>query len=220
MSDQDLQEEFNPLYRVIGAVVLVALAVVFVPIILDKSELPSLMEAQRSELKSDSEATPDQTKVVVTSLAEIKRRHQGPTVVAKKPETSAENTKLAKILEKVREKAPVAESAASRGGSTEQQKKIDTKTVVKKPDVSISSAGLRKGWVVQLGTYKNKQNATRLKRRLADHGYKVRLEGAKIGQERAIRVRVGPFREKITATNMLSSINRDLGVDGVVLSLQ
>lgn len=208
MSDQDLQEEeFNPLYRVIGAVVLVALAVVFVPVILDENELPSGQQVQGSL------ETSEQDRVVVTSLNEIKGRHEQPDqAVNKKAVGKNADPKLAKVLDKVRKQAPVAEKTAVREESST--------TPVTGTKSQVKSSDLRQGWIVQLGTYKNKQNATRLKKRLAAHGYEVKLEGVKIREGQAVRVRVGPFEEKVTATNMLARINRDLGVNGVVLSLQ
>ena len=65
MADNNARPNFNPKHRIVGAIILVALVVIFVPMLLNENEPPP-------ELKGTRETPPrgaTETKVIVTPVA-------------------------------------------------------------------------------------------------------------------------------------------------------
>ena len=204
MADRDnARPEFNPKYRIVGAIVLVALLVIFVPMILDESEPPS-------ELKDDRRVparveTPD-TRVLVTPV---------PGTEIKPPE----NVESAKII-------PTPPAEARPEAETKPVESVEKPTPAKKPE---SSPALEKpaktaapankianGWSVQVGTFSNMQNALRLRDQLKGLGHTVHTHSITIGGKKFMRLRVGPFADRVKADRAQAQIRKETGVAGVV----
>jgi DedD protein len=71
---------------------------------------------------------------------------------------------------------------------------------------------------VQVGTFSNTANATRLEKMLRAQGQPVLSERVSLGGNNAVRLRVGPFRDRAAALKARERINKDVGVKGVVLA--
>ena len=77
---------------------------------------------------------------------------------------------------------------------------------------------IKYGWVVQLGTFANKNNVERIRTRLSSKGFKVRTETVRLASGPATRVQVGPYGRKAQAETMRKRIESDLGLKGSVLA--
>jgi cell division septation protein DedD len=73
-------------------------------------------------------------------------------------------------------------------------------------------------WVVQLGSFGESSNAEKLVYRLRDAGYRASALPVTSGTSTAYKVRVGPVIDRQDAVQLSTSIKRDLGLDGLVLS--
>ncbi|MBI3571584.1 MAG: SPOR domain-containing protein [Gammaproteobacteria bacterium] len=200
MADRDdARPEFNPKYRIVGAIVLVALVVIFVPMILNEREPPP-------ELKGAREASPrtatTETRVVVTTV---------PADEAK-PRESSEAAKVAPPAES--KPAPDAKPVAP----------MEKPPMVKKPEPAPEKTAkpaadkIEDGWMVQVGTFSNTQNALRLRDKLKGLGHSVHTDSVTIGGKKALRLRVGPFADRAKADKAQAQIRRETGVAGVVQS--
>jgi DedD protein len=194
--------EFNPKHRIIGAIVIVALAVIFLPMILDEREPPSEIK-KLIEIPSRSDV--GETKVVVSPVSA--------------PEVKASGDASTPAVD-----TPVAETAT--------KPELKPATPVKKPEPEPAQAPARvkssrttpehaaekitKGWVVQVGTFSNAENAAKLRDSLRSHGHPVHAESVTINGGKAVRLRVGPFREKSEAVKALAQIQKESGTEGVV----
>jgi DedD protein len=191
MADRnEARPDFNPKHRIVGAIVLVALVVIFVPMLLNEKEPPP-------ELKGAREMPPrgaTETKVIVTPVAvEEAKTRQNPEAVTTTETTSA-----------ITESAP----------------KLETKTApVEKPVKAPAVADkITQDWMVQVGTFSNIDNANHLRDKLKRHGHTVHTESVTLAGKKALRLRVGPFSDKEQAVKAQAQIRKELHVQGVVQS--
>ena len=189
MADNNARPDFNPKHRIVGAIILVALVVIFVPMLLNENEPPP-------ELKGVRETPPrvvTETKVIVTPVAvEAAKPRQNPEAVTKTETTSA---------------------------ITESVPKPETKTVpVEKPAKAPAADKITQAWVVQVGTFSNTENANHLRDKLKSHGHTVHTESVTLAGKKAQRLRVGPFSNKELAVKAQAQIRKELHVQGVVQS--
>src|SRR3972149_657179 len=201
MADRDdARPVFNPKPRIVGAIVLVALVVIFVPMILDEREPPAEPKGVR-EAPPRTEIT--ETRVVVTPV---------PADEAKPRESS----EAAKITPPPAESKPAPEAKPA--------VPAEKPAVAKKPEpapenpAQPAAAKIENGWVVQVGTFSNTQNALRLRDKLKSLGHAVHTGSVTVGGEKGLRVRVGPFADRARADKAQAQIRKETGVAGVVQS--
>ncbi|HEY6234813.1 MAG TPA: SPOR domain-containing protein [Candidatus Elarobacter sp.] len=203
MTNRDSSHNFDPKHRIIGAIVVVALAVILVPIVLNQREAPSETRAPGATVLAG-----DGNKVAVTQVPP--------------PVTAAEPMKAPAVV--APESAnPLATSASPRAPQTPSAAVVDSKskaTAQKTPVASEaqSSAIPASGWVVQVGTFSNATNARRLEQKLRAEGQPVRTERIQLDSGKAVRLRVGPFHDRAAALKAQERIQKDVGVNGVVLA--
>lgn len=193
----DDEGDFNPKHRIVGAVIVVSLAVIVLPMIL--SDEPGQPGASR--VSDISEIPQPETKVLrlaTTSLAE-----QAVTDTQVTTTTTTVETGSTKKPEK------------SNTTITAKAKQIE-QTEPKSSANETSTAS--RGWVVQVGTFSNDDNARRLRDKLKKHGFLVKLVDVKLKGEKAVRVRVGPYRQKRVAEKAQTQIRQKVGLKGVVLA--
>lgn len=206
---------YSPKHRILGAIIVVSLAVIFLPMILSDSNVPPRPGVAVSKL---GEIPQPETKVFRMPAASLESTPAPTTADAgtSQPETTASQ-------EPVVEPAPPA-SAASRPGTLEQ--KAPSKVVspprreqvasqgATKPDVS----GKTEGWILQVGTFSSDENAKRLRDRLQKDGFLVNLQNVELKGRKVVRVRVGPFRQKHVAMEARAKIEKEVGLEGVILA--
>lgn len=198
MADRDdARSEFSPKHRIVGAIVLVALVVIFVPMILSGREPPP-------ELKGVREAPPraevTETRMVVTPV---------PVENPKPPESS----EAVKVVQVPVEPRPVPETRpvlpAEKPAEAKKPEPAPVRTAAVKPE---------DGWMVQVGTFTNLQNAARLRDKLRAQGHSVHADSVTVGGKKAMRLRVGPFADRAKADKAQAQIRKETGVAGVVQS--
>jgi DedD protein len=204
--------DFNPQHRVVGAIVLVVIAIVIVPMVLKENQLTSRGVSNEVTVKEKD------AKVYVSRAEDILRAQNAKNSPPGNSKTASINTKKASIPLKSGSPAVVNKSAP---GKQAVKQEPEQKTANNKPAETIKKSTpakkITKGWVVQIGTYSDPANAKKVRASLIRHGYHVRLEKIKLSRGNATRVRVGPFSDRGKAITTLSHIGRDVGLQGVVL---
>lgn len=193
----DDEGDFNPKHRIVGAVIVVSLAVIVLPMIL--SDEPGQPAASR--VSDISEIPQPETKVLrlpTTSLAE-------------QAVTDTQVTTTTTTVETGSTKKPEKSNTTITARATQIEQ-----TEPKSSANETSTAS--RGWVVQVGTFSNDDNARRLRDKLKKHGFLVKLVDVKLKGEKAVRVRVGPYRQKRVAEKAQTQIRQKVGVEGVVLA--
>jgi DedD protein len=213
--------------RLIGAVVLIALAVIFVPVLLDGT-------GWRERRSLDAEIPPEPEFTFSRSLptmSDARRDVIPPVAPAVEPQVSGQGA------------SPDAVSVT--GGTpriSEQAKAPEDPTAgpAKKADVSATSneapgAGSttagpsektppvapghanQRGWVVQVGSFSSGKNAETLAAKLRASGYSAFIEPVGSETSRRYRVKVGPEKDKAAAMTTRTRLKSREKLSGIVV---
>ena len=187
MMDRALKE------RIIGAVVLVLVVVLVVPVFLDGS--PSSHETVSKTVPLPGQAD-QETQTVV-----LDRDRQNPVpAVSGGPQTSTATPSAAA------EQAAAATPPAPREPSPASAEPRQTAPAVSSSSTPAASAtGM---WAVQLGSFGNQQNAERLAAELRKQGFAAFLGKLPAGSGDLHRVRIGPQKDREAAEAMAARLAR------------
>jgi len=211
--------EFDPRHRIVGAIILVTLAVVVLPLILD--ERPAAFHAEPSAAVTAADAEPVKAaKIIVKKLGEDKPASATARSEAAPAPAKAETTPQAKetrvVVKKLNtDKATTPTVTASKPDSKPVAK---AETTTSTPVKTTSPAITMPHWAVQVGTFSNPGNVRRLSKQLKEHGYSLMLKDVNLKQGSAVRVRVGPYTSRASADRAQDKIRQQLGVKGVVVA--
>ncbi|MGB1949362.1 MAG: SPOR domain-containing protein [Marinobacter sp.] len=208
--------------RIIGALVLVSLAVIFVPMLFDEPhsertsssikipEEPPFPEvdapdpvmsdapAYRLEEPVDDEATAEQVRSepvdasAERTAAEPAQPEAVDQPVANSPDTEAPTEE------------PADSQADGAGGSAAEPAEY--------------TGSLDGAWVVQLGSFGSADNARNLRNKVRETGYSSHLQKIQRGDATLTRVFSGPFAEKAEAERAKKALDREFGLNSLVTS--
>ncbi|MHB8741807.1 MAG: SPOR domain-containing protein [Sulfuricaulis sp.] len=203
MADREnARPDFNPKHRIVGAIIIVAIMVIVVPMILNERQPASEAVKDISETSVGGETA--STKIVVAPVAgeesQVKPAAESAVEVTPGPPPPP---------------APIVASAPK--PETKPAAPVEKPSPVKKPKAAPIEK-ITKGWIVQVGTFSNTDNAVRLRAKLKSHGHAVRTEIVRVAGKKAMRLRVGPFHDKEYAVRAQTQIRKETGVSGAVLS--
>jgi len=206
--------------RLVGAIVLVSLAVIFVPIILegpDDEWAPrnhSMPEPPRMDYGVDMgltlppeepaepeeiPATPPQETVTATETA--------PAPAARPPEAEAAPT-------------PAPEAAAPEPVAVQEP------AAAKPPPPPPAEPPAREqatlavpptGWYIQVGSFSQRMNAEGLRDRLQAAGHATQIQAINIGKAQVYRVLVGPAKSRAIAERQNSELAQKQKLKGIVI---
>jgi len=219
--------------RLVGASVLIALAVIVLPMLLggkpegavqqsQKIELPPRPEELNFETRrfplgnnpgagetdtSDSSPTisrlPAPSATMTQPIPQVEQQSQTPGAAAAEP--TGDNTESPGVAAGAAPDQPDLESADS--------SPVAEPAVVAPSVVNNSAAPSGGRYLVQVASLGSDDNARRLMSRLQQKGFSVLLDTVSTDVGRLNRVRVGPFQQESEANSAVSRIRRD--VDGV-----
>jgi DedD protein len=174
--------------RLIGAAVLVSLAVIFIPVLIE--EQPPARSISGSNIPSSPPITHEENflseKVVEEKRAELAF---GSSV------EPASNSEIREI------------------SSEEQQSEVNESGTVSVP---VPRVGLT-SWMIQAGAFSSRENAEKLVEKLRDAGYDTHLETAEVNSLTVFRVRVGPEIDRGNADRMADKISKTFFVSAKVI---
>ena len=209
--------------RVIGALVLVSLAVIFVPMLFDEphtersskrieipeepafpavdTQPPGSDDAQPSTAyhieEPDQSASPDQ------SMGTPEQAAPTQTTSAESPQPASEPSQ------------PVSSSAGNTASEPAGSPQSSGST---SDSAAESSESLSGAWLVQLGSFGNPDNAVRLRDNVRAKGYDSYIQKVVRGDTTLTRVFSGPFAEKAEAERAKKRLDAEFGVNGLVTS--
>ena len=219
--DQGLKE------RLVGAAVLVAIAVWLIPWVLDGPE--SGAEAPESSLQLPSAEEPMPMRTQTLKLGDAPESSSGPAT-ASSATPPAEHAAAAAAPPKPAQDAGVdARGSATQGAVSEPKPEAEptrvaanlaaepAKTVPAAAPPPKPQAAASGDWTVQLGSFEDEANARRLAQRVATFGYKAEVSSSKDGTRTLYRVRVGPQATRAAADAAASAL-RVHGVEARVVA--
>ncbi|MFQ5936027.1 MAG: SPOR domain-containing protein [Acidiferrobacterales bacterium] len=216
--------DYSPKHRILGAVVIVSLAVIFLPLILSEEQTPPPAKTALSKIPAaESKVFRMPASAISKSESEsVELSSNARTLTgSKRSQVNAQKPTQQSITESQRKKAPsTSQGHASAGSQTKGEdassKRRDITTIASSKKQTDTNAQTQ-GWIVQVGTFSNKENAQRLRDRLQQDGFLVNLQNVELKGRKAVRVRVGPYRQKHVAVEARSRIEKEVGLEGVVL---
>ncbi len=209
-NNDDTGQEFNPRHRIVGAIILVSLAVIFLPMILDERKPPAPAIKQISEIPAPGANTLALNRPATAQKAEASADAPG------LPNSVPLSKPAARPLEQTALAKPRPNSTSNRDA---EEKASYRPPAEKNAAVTPLADTAEKGWFVQVGTFSNRENAKQLADKLKQDGFSVKMEDIRLATGKAVRVRVGPFLED-TAKDAQQHIEKSVGIKGVILAYQ
>ncbi|MDH5299959.1 MAG: SPOR domain-containing protein [Gammaproteobacteria bacterium] len=200
-------------HRILGTLVLVSLAVIFLPMLFSNNEdipgegefIPSPPDKLKTIIyRLDDEGVfklngqPDTTGepgAIVREVESDPATSTNPPVVAAPVETTAALTKEATTAQPL-------ETAEDSGNATPNL-----------PD------GLKR-WVAQVGSFSQEANATQLRDKIRGLGYSAYVDKREANGKTIWRVKVGPYVVEQEAQTAMQTLQKKLGVNGIVMRHQ
>ena len=178
--------------RLIGAVVLVALAVIFIPMLLSgRGDLGGSIDGSNIPPEPDFRFPPVPTAPKAPPVAAAPVVPLGDEV-----ELPVEPDKPAPAKNTVKTPVKPVPSIAEKTAPTEP--------------------GQLSGWVVQVGSFSARNNAQALRDKLREQGHASFMESIKGASGRVYRVRVGPELSKAAADKLRQRLAKESGLKGLV----
>ncbi len=213
--------------RLVGAIVLVALAVIFVPFLLEEDEIPPQRAVElekkipaqptqkfRSGLVPD-EKTATQDVIRAESQEDDFNISERLDLSEYKPQAvTGNNLKSGRIADQdQREVGEKPEKVSSPTASSKPEKESVVAATEKKQSTS------KKGWVIQVGAFGQKSNADNLYKKLNKSGMNAYIEESSKHSKKLYHVRVGPFSSKSKAQQDRGKAAKVSGLNVRVLNL-
>jgi DedD protein len=188
--------------RLVGAVVLVSLAVIFIPMLLDSGEQGGMpMFGSNIPKKPDYQFEP-----LDIPLEPVKPIESDKPLLVDKPESAPAPKPNAK---------PVAEPAVQPAPSKAEEKPLVVKAEpTNKADTPPKDAT---AWVVQVGSFSNSANALKLRDKLRAKGFAAFVEKLEGEGDTVYRVRVGPELKREIAESTRDKLQNEMKLKGIVM---
>jgi DedD protein len=200
------------LERMVGAVVLVLLFVVFVPALLDGRQ----GDQDGDEGQSDGPATrgATRTEVIVLNAAETAAPSVAETI---KPQVKAPPKPTPKAAPVVKappkaptpKAAPVVKAAEAKQQAPKKQPAPKKQQAAQKQEVAQKKQAPREGFAVQLGSFANPDNAARFAARVREADYPVFVIKAAASSGAVYRVCAGPRPTRDEADKLAARLKAD-----------
>lgn len=207
VSNEELQFRKKARRRLIGAVALVLVAVVALPMVLDREPKPV---SQSVDIRIPSK---DNAPDLPLQAAPVPAPPAAPAV----PPAAAPAAQNKEAAEPAMAK-PADPPAAPPAPKTEAAKKPEAVATVEPGSKAAGeprSVPLGDGFVVQLGAFSSAANARQQQGKLSANGFKSYTEAVKTAQGTQTRVRAGPYPTREAAEKAREQLKR-LGIDGMV----
>lgn len=210
--------------RLTGAVVLVILGVIFLPMLLEKptnsapqkavQEIPIAVKQPRQTVQIPPEvlAQYDQQQ---PELPETQEARVLPSVVAEESPTQLENTPT---IQKV-PSSTTSEPNSDGETSPSDHKKADKSKKHDKQDAPSKAESTGFEWFIQAGSFSSEANANLLVQRLKTHGFPAFHETVKSAERALYRVRLGPYTDKQLAAQAKSKLEQKETIRALIVRL-
>ncbi|MBI2993343.1 MAG: SPOR domain-containing protein [Gammaproteobacteria bacterium] len=196
--------------RLIGASVLVMLAVILIPMILDDS---STTQTRITQTNIPTRPAEGFTSDIVPLPEPGARGPRAADAPAQSQPDAGQSVAAAPVLPAA--PGPEGNKAQPEPAKPEppaQQAPTPVQAIPAPERVGLSA------WVVQLGSFSSEDNAKSLSQKLRDAGYAAFVEPIGESGERTYRVRVGPELLKSDAQALADRLKANMRLDGIVLA--
>ncbi|MDL0429629.1 SPOR domain-containing protein [Marinobacter sp. TBZ242] len=199
--------------RIIGALVLVSLAVIFVPMMFDEPH----SERESTSIKIPEEPPFPEVEAPEPEIPET------PAYRIEEPGMDDEQVAAPELdTEEAPQSASTAEEQVAQPETGEQTAQEPVEEAPQEPvtdeDAAEFTRSLEGAWVVQLGSFGSGDNARNLRDKVREKGYNSHLQQITRGDTELTRVFSGPFAEKAEAERAKQVLDKAFGLNSLVTS--
>ena len=193
--------------RLVGAAVLVAVAVIFIPIILNDSPETDSISGSNIPEKPDANFSSRIIPVIKQNDKSLSKDIETNNIIS---EDKQIKNNQETVKEVIAEKIEVNKEKSAEINSPRKENEVrETEIQV---NVGLSA------WVVQLGSFSNEENAQSLNKKLRKAGYPAFVEPLNKNGQTSYRVRVGPEIKRSEAELLLKKLKDNMEMDGILVS--
>lgn len=188
--------------RLVGAAVIVILAVIFIPMLLDNTEKKDIV-ITKTNIPPRPESIPEPPDENEFSSRIVPLEQEAP--VTGKVQAAIESIPDDSVVEEPEtgtEKGPDSGEAETANINTNEE--------------PANGVGLS-AWVVQLGSFSSQENADSLNRRLQTAGFRAFVEPLKKDNDVSYRVRVGPELKRSDAEAIQEKLKKTMQLEGFIV---
>jgi DedD protein len=207
--------------RLIGTTVLLCLALIFIPLLLDGQGIaPPAMNLNippRPQIETPSVSEPVRPEIVgdqLDSSGAVPQLELPPFVDESEPQEEVVAAVQPQVLQ-----APTpapAEPPKPTATPAPAPAPVATPAPAAERVPAMDTAGLPEGWVVRLGTFGERANADRLLKQLLDARYKAYIESVTSAQGVLSGVYVGPVLTRAEADSLQRDLRSRFQLDGLI----
>ena len=190
--------------RIVGTVVLLALALIFLPIIFDGEG------SYQAQVRSRIPETP-----FISILPEPTQSR--PVIVGNVETIEPEVAATVSLIEEVAGLVEEPSVAIATAEPISDVEITEPAPIFSREVLQLSDAGLPQGWVVRLGSFSDSENASNLVTRLQDAGYKAYSRVMRSSQESLTGVFVGPWLDRGQVNEYQQKLQEEFSLVGLVV---
>ncbi len=196
--------------RIVGAIVIVSLAIIFIPLLLETNRLD-----EGNLTVSPIPEVPREISTIVFKLNEANGKFEGEGLTASEALTTKVNEEL---INSAQEIELGSQSVKAEGkGNAQIQDSGKAKPNEAPPSVVIIDDGKQHSWMLQLASFKNEKNAFKLRDSLRAKQYVAHVDERKLSAGSIWRVRIGPVLSKSKITKMQATLEKEMGMKGLIV---
>ncbi|MBY6191946.1 SPOR domain-containing protein [Microbulbifer agarilyticus] len=205
--------------RIVGALVLAALAVIFLPSLFDREG------ARYIDVTSQIPAPPDITPITIAEPQPVENVEPAPPVnEVFQPEYVEQSGPAPESVSSSNDDAasskpdkPAAAVAKVEPAKPEPKSEPAPELQMPAEETQLDDNGLPEGWVVQVGAYKEVASADRMRNQLMDAGFRAYTRAVDTPKGRLVRVFVGPKLSRVDAQSDKQKLDKLLKTQTLIL---
>lgn len=192
--------------RIIGAVVLVIAAVIFLPMLLSGQD-----ETERVEVEVPDQPVMDGSEIAVAPLPQLSEPAPVPQIPQPAPPEVV-------VPEPVAELPLVEAPTQPEPPEVVPEQPLAVPAAPATPATPATPAAAGGGWVVQQASFSSQSNADSFRQTLAGQGYNAYVRVAQVDGKSIVRVYVGPLASREAATRVRDELERRHRSKGMVVA--
>ncbi|OGT83759.1 MAG: hypothetical protein A3G42_03755 [Gammaproteobacteria bacterium RIFCSPLOWO2_12_FULL_47_76] len=198
--------------RLVGAAVIVILAVIFIPMLLDDTEDQEIVitETNIPPKPENMPLPPSVDERIIPADSNFSSR-----IIPVQEEPAVEEVKEP-VVQKTEEAVPPAEKKETTSPKPAQTAGQKSAAAAGKNDEPATNVGVS-AWVVQLGSFSSEKNAQELNQKLKQAGFRSFVEPLKQNNTTSYRVRVGPELRRSDAQIIKEKLKSTMQIEGIIV---
>ena len=198
--------------RLVGAAVIVILAVIFIPMLLDDTEDQEVVitETNIPPKPENMPLPPSVDERIIPADSNFSSR-----IIPVQEEPAVEEVEEP-VVQKTEEAVPPAEKKETTSPKPAQTAGQKSAAAAGKNDEPATNVGVS-AWVVQLGSFSSEKNAQELNQKLKQAGFRSFVEPLKQNNTTSYRVRVGPELRRSDAQTIKEKLKSTMQIEGIIV---